>query len=316
MNIDMTPEIAERRISSYSDIFTMGHKALAELFSGDVVVEEKIDGSQISFGRVGGELLMRSKGKQLVVLAPEKMFAKAVDAVAQVFHLMPEGVTFRGEYLQSPKHNTLAYERVPKNHIVIFDVDKGNQDYASPSEKFTWAEQLGFEVVPLLRVGRIESVDQIKSLVPATSLLGGAQPEGIVIKNYARFGPDKKILMGKYVRPEFQEAHATEWKKTNPVQSDIIDSLIAAHKTEARWEKAVQHLRDAGKLEQSPKDIAALLGEVEADIEKECEEQIKAALWKWAWPKIARGTKAGLPEWYKNRLLEGAITNLSRPTTA
>lgn len=295
------------RISSYSDIFTMGHKALAELFSSEVVVEEKIDGSQISFGRVNGELLMRSKGKQLVILAPEKMFAKAVDAVAQIFHMLPEGVTFRGEYLQSPKHNTLAYERVPNNHIVIFDVDKGNQDYASPAEKYVFAQQLGFETVPHLFTGKIESVEQIKALVPAASMLGGAQPEGVVIKNYARFGQDKKILMGKYVRPEFQEAHATGWKKTNPVQTDIIDALIASYKTEARWEKAVQHLRDAGKLEQSPKDIAALLNEVEADIEKECIDEIKAKLWSWAWHKIARGAKAGLPEWYKNRLLENAV---------
>lgn len=295
------------RISSYSDIFAMGHKAIAELFADPVIVEEKIDGSQISFGRVNGQLLMRSKGKQLVVLAPEKMFANAVDAVSQVFHLLPEGVIFRGEYLQSEKHNTIKYDRVPKNHIVIFDIDQGNQDYLSHERKAYMAKVLGFETVPLLFSGRIESVEQIKALVPATSLLGGAQPEGIVIKSYTRFGPDKKILMGKYVRPEFQEAHATEWKKTNPVQSDIIDALIQAYKTEARWEKAVQHLRDAGKLEQAPKDIAALLGEVEADIEKECAEEIKDKLWRWAWPKIARGTRAGMPEWYKNRLLENAI---------
>lgn len=298
---------AAPRISSYSDIFTMGHKALAELFSSPVIVEEKIDGSQISFAKIGGELHMRSKGKQLVVLSPEKMFALGVEAVAQVFHLMPEGYTFRGEYLQSEKHNTLKYDRIPKAHIIIFDVDKGNQDYASPAEKYALAAQLGFETVPHLFSGRIESVEQIKALLPATSVLGGAQPEGIVIKNYTRFGPDKKILMGKYVRPEFQEAHAVEWKKTNPVASDIIDTLIKAHKTDARWEKAVQHLRDAGALTQEPKDIAALLAEVEADVERECAQAIKDALWRWAWPKIARGVKAGLPEWYKNKLLEGAI---------
>lgn len=296
----------DKRLASYSDIYALGHHALAELFSGEVVIEEKIDGSQISFGRVGGELLMRSKGKQLTVLAPEKMFSKAVEAVTRVFDLLPEGLTFRGEYLQAPKHNTLAYARVPENHIALFDVDRGNQDYLSPQEKYQWANLLGFDVVPTLFVGELKAeaglLEMLKAMLPNESLLGGGAPEGLVIKNYSRYAPDKKILMGKYVRPEFVETHAVEWKKSNPVATDVIDGLIQAYKTDARWEKAVQHLRDAGKLEQAPRDIAALLEEVEADLDKECQEEIKRQLWKWAWPKIARGVKAGLPEWYKGHL--------------
>lgn len=295
----------EMRVPSYSDIFTMGHKALTELFSGDVVVEEKVDGSQFSFGRVGDTLLMRSKGKQLVVDAPEKMFQKAVDAVKALN--LPDGLTFRGEYFQSPKHNTLAYARVPSSHIIIFDIDRGNQDYLTPFEKSLVAKSLGLETVPLLFQGRIESVDQIKALLPKESCLGGAEPEGIVIKNYSRFSADKKILMGKYVRPEFKEQNAVEWRKENPKSGDIIQTLIATYKNEARWAKSVQHLRDAGTLEQSPRDIAALMKEVEADILKECSGEIKDALFAWAWHQIARGAKAGLPEWYKNQLLEAAI---------
>lgn len=295
------------RICSYSDIFTMGHKALAELFDGEVLVEEKVDGSQISFGRLFGRLFMRSKGKQLQIDAPEKMFSEAVASVQDIFDQLPGGLVFRGEYFKSPKHNTLAYSRIPNKHIIIFDIDRGNQDYLTVAEKTDLAASLGFETVPTIFQGLVTSVDQIKSFLPEASILGGARPEGVVLKNYKRLGHDKKILMGKYVRPEFREAHATEWKKTNPVQSDIIDSLIDSYKTEARWEKAVQHLRDAGLLEQSPKDIAALLNEVERDIEKECEAAIKDTLWRWAWPKVARGAKAGLPEWYKNQLLENAI---------
>lgn len=304
----MEQTIVEPRVSSYSDIFTMGHKALAELFNGEVIVEEKVDGSQISFAKIGGQLLMRSKGKQLVIGEPEKMFAKAVEEVQAIFDLLPEDVTLRGEYLQSPKHNTLAYERVPKKHIIIFDIDMGNQSYLPYAEKEILARSLGFETVPLLYRGKIESVDQLKALLPATSILGGAQPEGIAVKNYERFGPDKKILMGKYVRPEFKEAHEAEWKKSNPTQSDVIVSLIESYRTEARWQKALQHLRETGVLKQEPSDIPLLMKEVDADILKECVDEIKGRLWGWAWPKVARGAKAGLPEWYKNVLLEGAIT--------
>lgn len=297
----------QERISSYSEVYGMGHKALTELFSGPVVVEEKIDGSQISFGRQGSALLMRSKGKQLCLDAPEKMFEEAVASVRTIFDNLPDGVTFRGEYLKSPKHNTLAYSRTPSGHIMVFDIDRGNQDYASPQEKRAIAASFGLETVPLIFAGEIKSVEQLKSLLPETSILGGAKPEGIVIKNYTRFAHDKKILMGKYVRPEFAETNKAEWKKSNPTQADIIQVLIGVYRTEARWEKAVQHLRDAGKLQQAPQDIGLLLKEVEADIEKECRQEIADALWRWGWEKIARGAKAGLPEWYKNKLLESAV---------
>lgn len=298
-------ETAELRVASYSDIFTMGHKALTDLFDGDVVVEEKVDGSQISFGVIDGQLLMRSKGKQLVIDAPEKMFQKAVDAVKAL--KLPEGLMFRGEYFQSPKHNTLAYARVPASHIIIFDIDRGNQDYMTHFEKSFVAKSLGLETVPLLFQGRIESVEQIKALMPKESCLGGAEPEGIVIKNYSRFSADKKILMGKYVRPDFKEQNGVEWKKSNPNSGDIIKNLVDTYRNEARWAKAVQHLRDAGQLQQEPRDIALLMKEVESDIQKECADEIKGKLWAWAWHQIARGSKAGLPEWYKNQLLEGAI---------
>ncbi len=300
-------EIAESelRVPSYSDIFSMGHKALSELFADEVVVEEKVDGSQFSFGRYGGNVFMRSKGKQLIVDNPEKMFQKAVDSVLAMN--LPEGYTFRGEYFQNSKHNTLSYEKVPPGYIIIFDIDRGNQDYLSYSEKAEMAASIGLVTVPLLFQGHITSVEQIKSLLPKVSCLGGAEPEGIVIKNYRRFAPDKKILMGKYVRPEFKEQNAEEWKKSNPSGGDIIQDLIAVYRSEARWNKAVQHLRDAGKIEQTPRDIALLMKEVESDIQKECAEEIREKLWQWAWHKIARGAKAGLPEWYKNHLLEGAI---------
>ncbi len=304
------------RIGSYSDVFSLGHKALEELFQSPVTVEEKVDGSQISFARVGDDLLMRSKGKQLVIDAPEKLFENGVMALKEVYRSLPEGWVFRGEYLSNPKHNALTYLRVPTNHVIVFDVDRGNQDYLPYPQKAALAKNLGFEVVPLIYSGEITSVEQIRSMFPKESILGGAVPEGIVIKNYTRFAADKKILIGKYVREEFKETNKSEWKKSNPTGADIIETLITEHRTEARWQKAVQHLRDDGRLAQEPKDIAALLGEVEADIEKECVEAIKEKLWRWAYPKIARGAKAGLPEWYKNRLLEQAIPSGQEPLHA
>ena len=160
------------------------------------------------------------------------------------------------------------------------------------------------EVVPRLHEGMVTDIAMFRALLDTVSCLGGQKIEGAVIKNYLRYGLDKKVLMGKFVSEAFKEVHAAEWKKANPASGDVIESLIRQYKTPARWAKAVQHLQEAGQLEDSPRDIGLLMKEVPPDVEKECAQEIKAALYTWAWPKIRRGIIAGLPEWYKERLLE------------
>ena len=76
---------------------------------------------------------------------------------------------------------------------------------------------------------------------------------------------------------------------------------------QARWVKAVQHLRDEGMLEGSPRDIGILMFEVKRDIVSEETEWILDRLQKAFFPKILRGLGHGLPEWYKARLVNEAI---------
>lgn len=296
-------------ISSYPSIYNIGHKAAADLFDGPVVVEEKIDGSQFSFGKTpDGELMARSKGKDLVLDAPEKMFERAVETVRSLAPSLIPGWVYRGEYLQKPKHNTIAYSRIPAQHVILFDVTTGVEQWLTADEKREEAARLGLECVPMLHAGTIVTAEELQSLMRAESVLGGATPEGLVVKNYARFGPDKKTLMGKYVTEAFKEQHATEWKITNPGRGDIVQELITRYTTEARWSKAVQHMREAGQLADAPQDIGILLKEVSRDVEKECADEIRDALYRWAWPQIARAVTKGLPQWYKEKLLQSAFT--------
>lgn len=292
-------------ISSYPNIYALGHRAITDILSGPVVVEEKVDGSQFSMSRIDGELCCRSKGQDLVVDAPEKMFSKAV-ATAEALDLH-EGWTYRCEYLQSAKHNTLAYSRHPFSHLVLFDVETGPQCYLSPEEKAAEAQRIGLECVPLLHHGVVVSLEQIASMMQRESFLGGCIIEGVVIKNYALFTPDKKVAIAKLVCDTFKEKHATEWKASNPTSRDVVQLIISALRTDARWQKAVQHLREAGSLTDSPRDIGNLIKEAQADIQKEEREWIAESLLKHALPQILRGAVAGLPEWYKNELAQRAF---------
>jgi hypothetical protein len=263
--------------------------------------------SQFSFGRFDGVLKCRSKGQELVIDAPEKMFAAGVQTVAELD--LHDGWTYRGEYLQKPKHNTLVYSRVPVGHVIIFDINTEEATYLSYAEKEDEAGRIGLEVVPYF--GGIDRIDLevFKELLTRESILGGTTIEGVVLKplGYDIFGQDKKCIMGKYVSEAFKEKHKHEWKAGNPGGADIIQNLIVQLKTEARWRKAVQHLRDAGELENEYKDIGKLMKALNSDVLKEEECWIKEELFKWAWAKINRGVNSGFAEWYKLQLAEAQL---------
>jgi hypothetical protein len=299
-------------LPSYSSIYNLGHKAIADLFKAPVIIEEKVDGSQFSFGLTKeGDLVCRSKGSVINMLAPDKMFSKGVETVKILGeqNLLNPGWTYRGEYLAKPKHNILAYDRNPRGHIIIFEIetiDDGQAGYLSPRAKAEAASQLGFETVPLLFEGMVTDVTMLRSFLDRTSILGGQKIEGVVVKPeaYDLFGRDGKLLMGKFVSEDFKEIHASDWKKEHgtPSNNEIIQVLASMYATPARWNKALQHLRDAGTIEGAMQDIPALLAEVPIDVMKECEVEIRQQLFDWAWPQLRRALTKGLPIWYKDLL--------------
>jgi len=292
-------------ISSYPKVHAIGHKQILELFDGPVLVEEKIDGSSFSMMRKDGELFCRSRGKDLVIDAPEQMFIRAVETAKGLD--LHDGWTYRCEYLSKPHHNTLTYGRIPNQHLILFDIAIGLEDYMTPADKQVEAKRIGLEMVPVFYEGHVESLGQLLGFLDTASVLGNVKIEGIVVKNYAKFTRDGKVMMGKYVSEKFKESHRTAWKKTSPQQGDVLQSLIESFATEARWEKAIQHLREKGELEGSPRDIGPLIKEIPEDIKAECEDDIKDALFRWAFPHIRRGATKGFPEFYKSRLAKAAF---------
>lgn len=235
---------------------------------------------------------------QATVVACERL-----TACYDVVDISTTSGTFVAEGLAS--HN--CYDRVPEKHLILFDVNPGHEEYLGPLVLAAEGSRLGLEVVPLLRWGPVGSMEEITGFLETTSILGGQKIEGIVVKNYARFGLDKKALMGKYVSEKYKEVHAREWKLGNPKAGDIVAQMIDRYRTPARWQKAIQHLAERGGIEGSPRDIGPLIREVPEDVERECADEIREALWLWAWPKIRRGLNAGLPEWYKSSLAEQAF---------
>jgi len=325
---------------SPQSIYNLGHPAVKGLFDVPVQIQEKVDGSFFAFGLfdtpcgcsyeafgpghdedlikldnepdengirghfVHRELKVRSKGAVMIADAPEALFKPAVKAVQDRQHLLKPGWQYRGETLAKPKHNALSYDRVPKDNIILFDVCTDEETYLPYEELCAEGERLGLEVVPQLFSGVVADVNQLRQYLDLTSVLGGQKIEGVVVKPLTPlYGPDKKMLFGKFVSEAFKEVHKLSWGESNPSQKDIIQRMVDAYAHPVRFNKAVVHLREQGQIEDSPRDIGKLIKEVPADILKECEQDIKNALFKQAWPHIARGITRQIPEWYKEKLL-------------
>jgi len=298
-------------LHSYPDVCALGHKMVANVLDGRVLVQEKVDGSQLSFGiDEHGVLNMRSKNAEIRTAQPEGMFKPAVDWVIANQSRLHPGWIYRGEFLQKPKHNVLTYSRVPVNNVILFDICDGLESYLSYSDVRAEAERIGLEVVPLFAEGVFTYADILErkdEWLTRESVLGGTKVEGVVIKNYGVFTSEKKVAMAKIVRTDFQEQNAVNWKAINPSTADIIQTLTDAYRTEARWRKAVQHMRDSGELQGDMRDISALLKEVNNDVLKECKDEIAERLFAYAWPKISRGLTRGLPEWYRSQIEDGTL---------
>lgn len=306
---------SDKPISGYPKVLALGHRGLKGLFTDTVYIEEKVDGSQFSFRFDGNEVHFKSK-RVAVYREDPGMFRAGVEAVLAAHaecEPLPVGYTFRGEYLRAPKHNTLTYGRVPKQHIVIWDIERPDGSHLNPLSRGRLASAWGFEAVPVYtqdvkscyppkaRTGFTQA--EIDALLDRESFLGGCKIEGFVVKSHTRFDPVYgKILVGKYVSEAFKEKHVAGFKSTKDKQKSGIEALKDRYRSEARWRKAVQRLRDDGTLKGDPTDIGPLMREVAVDMLEEEEHEIKECLFNLFKKEFARASTRGLPEWYKREL--------------
>lgn len=301
-------------VPSYPRVWTLGGRCPVNPFDGKpAVIQEKVDGSQFSFRRLADRLFMRSKGQQQTEDLHDRMFGLAVENVVARVHELHPGWIYRAEYLQKPKHNTLAYDRVPLGHLALFDIDVprtdgSGVDSAPPSVVRAEAVRLQFDAVPTYDLVPVTSADQLLAYLDRESFLGGPLIEGVVLKRYDLIVPQFQApLLLKFVSERFKEVHRDDWKNRNPTGKDQAETLASRYTTEARWEKAVQHLREAGELLDGPQDIGNLIKEVRLDVLTECGDEIKEALFAHWWAGVGRTLTRGLPEWYKRQLLERAF---------
>lgn len=299
-------------IPSYCKILTLGSAYTDSALVGDVVVQEKVDGSAIKFGLTDQkELIIGSRNTILGHADENKMFKEGYEhimSIADKIKRFPPCTYFYGEYLQKNRHNAIKYDRIPLNHIVLFDVVSEGR-YFDRQKLAETALELTIDVVPEVYRGRIEDRGFLAGLIANTqSYLGGSLVEGVVIKNYGQtilLGGQVYPLFTKLVRPEFKEVANQRQKEFKPRLT--LEDYFQSFCTEARWLKAIQKMKDNGTWLKDPKDIGSLIKIVQEDIVTEESENIRQHFYTTFIPEILRCSVKGLPQFYKDKLFKGEL---------
>lgn len=297
----------------YTKVLHLGDPLLSELFNGQIQIQEKVDGSQFRIYKdAEGMLHYGSHRVDFKEGMADKMFNKAIDNCRTALSNVPNDTMIFAEYLSSIRHNTLKYDRVPKNNLVIFDVLYNNK-WFTYDELNGFCIAYGFDCVPLLYHGEGKEVtkEMMDKLIHTQSFLGGTEVEGIVIKNHSKTYPVEYLIgmpvMGKYVREEFKEKNMEVWKEIKMSPEDRIGKALAV---ESRWLKSINRLKEEGKLTNTPKDLAILIPEIINDIEIEEKENIKEELYKGYIKTLKNMWTRGFPEYYKKKLMESMISEV------
>lgn len=309
-------------MNSFPKIFHLGDRSIQNIFEDNVEITEKLDGSQISWMLTSKGLKIRSKGSMIYdkthylrEIKENDLFYPAIQVIFKLYEdkKLVENFQYFGETFYKPKHNVLAYNSIPKNHIALFGIlDDASLPYNwSMLNKI--ANYFDIGVVSLLYQGFCRKENKSawieETFLNIESALGGPKIEGIVVKRFIDYFVGDKlfpIMAGKYVSESFKEIASSNWSKENTSKGKWID-FKESFRTEARWEKAVQFLREQNQLTGSPKDIGPLIHRVSQDITEEEKENIKEFLWREFGKVLLRESTHGLPEWYKGRLLKELI---------
>ncbi len=311
------------KIHSWPKVYAFGHRHNRGMLANPVSVTEKIDGSQFKFGNQPDQtylengLIMKSKGATLFATNTNKMFTPAVNTVTDLYKrdLLPENVIFYSETLSKPLHNVIEYDRVPKGNIALFGAYEMFHDvWLNYADVEHWAFILGIDVVPQLFNGDVPQVvmgDEQRKFdewLLTDSFLGGSKVEGFVMmdlsQDYMIGDQYFPFTAAKVVAPEFQEKHNSKAYGKKATKASW-HSYCEGFRTEARWDKAIQHLRELGQIDDEFKDIGPIIREIHQDITDEEGDEIKLALWNFFKKDLLATAIQGFPEYYKKKITEG-----------
>jgi len=199
--------------------FNLDNTQLKRLFTGEVIVEEKMDGSNVGIIRHQKGFALQ-KRNSLVGPSEHEQFSffnnwAHQQRYEQIMSL-PVGTLLYAELLYAV--HTIYYDRLP-DYVLVFDV-KQDGEWLDYDDRAAFCQQYGFLMVPLVGRGTFSKTD-VQQMVPGPSAYG-SDAEGIVVKRYAKHG----YFRGKIVKPGFMkqiEESDNHWATYNVRRNQLAE---------------------------------------------------------------------------------------------
>lgn len=289
-------------------------------------IQEKIDGSQMSFCLnplfsplvENKELPLMFFNKGTSIKPENQVFVKAINLLCvwarknwELLNTEPLNTfVWHGEAVCSSRHNVVPYERAPHYYFILYDIDTPDGLMNCIALEAN-AKLVGLEAVPTLVYNSdphrspYQTAQELVEQIAAgkiTSILGG-RPEGVVLKHPKFVAKGKTVATKlKLVTSEFKEAHGMKQNRERATPDTAIEEVGKAFSLPARYHKALQHLRDTGKLKGTMEDVVKIKTELDEDLEREHREEIMMYLYAELAQHVKRAARTGFDDWYRTQI--------------
>lgn len=190
---------------TYPKIHRLGKEETDGILDCEFIVQEKVDGANISIFQLDGELRCGSRTRMLPLDESFNGFQEAVRAnlnLAMYFSRNPDHILY-GEWLV--KH-TITYPDEAYRKIYLFDIyDKKNDVWLSQEEVKSEAEFLGLEYPFIFATGKLNE-EQINEFVGKSAIAPAG--EGVVLKAPGFINKFGDHCYAKVVHQKFKESNA------------------------------------------------------------------------------------------------------------
>lgn len=227
-------------LKEYNKVYYLGsssNKEIADYKEDNIVIEEKVDGSNFRFWKEGDRIVYGSRTVE--DLRPRDGWGKQIDYLNK--KLRPEDLNNDIIYVgEAMKKHIVNYDFENYPPFIGFDVlDKKTGmplDYKVAKNAF---ESLGLEFVNILFEGTMEEyLEMDKDKFLEISKYNSKKPEGYIIKNYNRLSKYEEPLFAKVVNDEYLERQKAKAKKPKSKKTDT-PRAVELYVNEARIKKII-----------------------------------------------------------------------------
>ncbi|MFZ2276643.1 MAG: RNA ligase family protein [Prosthecobacter sp.] len=223
-----TPHLKWLGQGSPRDDKVLPPQEVTRFLSGDVIVEEKIDGANIGLS-IGddGKVRVQNRG-QYLELPFHGQFSRLASWLSQheigLEAELDKNMILFGEWC-AVRHS-VGYSHLP-DWFVAFDVyDRKEERFWSTSRRKALATRLGLASVPILFKGKttLEKLQQL--LMQGPSAFSQNSMEGLIIR---KEDCDWLQNRAKLVRPDFTQAITEHWSRRQIDLNQIEPASILSH---------------------------------------------------------------------------------------